>query len=420
LKKLYLIIISILVIVSFTGVISVSYATEEVKIGAVYPLTGPIGPAGIECLRGIELAVEIVNNKFEGISLPLADTEGLPNLGGAKINLLVADHESSPEKAMSGAERLISQNGVVAMIGTRISSCAATASQSAERHQIPFIAGDVSSPTLTERGFKWFFRTCPHDRIFVEVFFKFLDELNEKGKDIKRVAILCEDSLYGADFAEITEQKAKEHGYEMVAKILIQTGTTDLSSEVQKLKASKPDALISGIYISDQLLFINTAKELDFDVDGMLASTGFVNTPTALDILKKDADFVITRDAWSLDIADKSPLIRAVNKMYSDKYGHDMLGQSSWAFQAAYALFIAINNAGSTENVAIQKALQNLNLSSDQILMPWPGIQFDEKGQNFKALPLILQVKDMAYHTIWPFELAQMEFVWPMPKWSDR
>jgi len=52
--------------------------------------------------------------------------------------------------------------------------------------------------------------------------------------------------------------------------------------------------------------------------------------------------------------------------------------------------------------------------------MPWPGIQFDEKGQNFKAIPIMVQVKDMTYHTIWPFELASMEVVWPMPKWSER
>jgi len=343
-------------------------------------------------LKKLRLAVELVNNKFEGIDLPFAETEGLPNLGGAKIRLVVADHEGSPEKALSGAERLISQEGVVALIGSYSSSCAATASQAAERQQIPYIASEVSSPTLTERGFKWFFRTCPHDIIFIEAFFKFLDDLNEKkGQDIRTVAIFAEDSLFGADVAEVTEQKAKEYGYEVVSKILIPTGTTDLSSEVQKLKAAKPDVLISGTYVSDQILFMNTAKELDFNVGGMLNSSGWVDAPEILPILQEVANFVITRDVWSLDIADKKPVMAAVNKLYKDKYGSDMIG-AEWAFQAAHTLFTAINNAGSTENVAIQKALQNLDLSSDEILMPWSGIQFDEKGQNFKAIPLVLQV----------------------------
>jgi len=96
-KKLYLAMIVILVMVCFVGFISVSYAIEEVKIGVIYPLTGKLGPAGSDMVKGIELATELVNSKFEGISLPLTETEGLPNLGGAKIKLEVEDHEGSPE-----------------------------------------------------------------------------------------------------------------------------------------------------------------------------------------------------------------------------------------------------------------------------------------------------------------------------------
>lgn len=418
-KNSYLIMISILVIVFFTGVTSVSYATEEVKIGAIYPLTGRMGPTGVEFVRGLNLAVEIVNNKFEGIDLPLAETEGLPNLGGAKIKIIEADNEASPEKSLSAAERLISQD-VVAIVGGVLSSCTSTATQASERYQIPFIAGDVSSPTLTERGFKWFWRTCPHDILFIEAFFDFLDDLKgEKGVDIQKIAIFSEDSLFGADITEITEQKAIENGYEVVSKILFPTGTPDLSSEVQKLKASNPDVLFSGTYVADQILLMKTAKELDFNVGGMLNSSGWVDSPQILGILQEDGDYTISRNIWSLDVADKKPVMAVVNKMFKDRYGSDFSG-GEWVFQAAYALFIAINNAGSTENVAIQEALQNLNLSSNEILLPWPGIQFDEKGQNFKAVPLMVQVKDMAFHTIWPFELASMEVVWPMPKWSER
>lgn len=423
-KNLYLIMISILVMVCFAGVISVSYAIEEVKIGAIYPLTGAMSANGSECMRGIELAAELVNNKFEGIDLPLTETEGLPNLGGAKIKLIVIDDEGSPEKALNAAERLISQN-VVAMIGCYQSSCASTASQAAERQQIPFVGPDVTSPTLTERGFKWFFRTTPTDVVFSEAFYTFLDELKEKkgkeeGKDIKRIAILCEDSLTGTDQIEIATRIAEERGYEVVAKITFATGTADLSSEVQKLKASKPDVLFTGIYVSDLILFIKTAKELDFNVDLVFDASGIADNTEIFTTLKKDTDFDIGYAAWALDLAGKKPVVGVVNKMYKDKYGADMTELTARSFTGAYVLFMAINNAGSTENVAIQKALQNLNLSNDQLIMPWPGVQFNEKGQNFKATPLLLQAKDMALNVIWPFNFASMEVVWPRPKWSDR
>jgi len=420
-KKSYLTMIVILVMACFVGLISVSYAVEEVKIGAIYPLTGKLGPAGSDMIKGIELAVELVNNKFEGISLPFTETEGLPNLGGAKIKLEVEDHEGSPEKALSGVERLISQNHVVALLGAYASSCSATASQAAERHQIPYMNPASTSPTLTERGFKWFFRTSPHDGLFVEAFYKFLNDLKEKkGKNIERVAIFCEDTLFGADVAKVAAKYAKEYGYQVVIKVLFPTGTNDLSSEVGKLKAAEADVMINGTYVSDQILLMNTAKQLDFNIGGMLNSSGWIDNSIILPTLKEDGDYTISRDVWSLDLAGKKPIIKTINEMYKERYGTDMNGNIARAFTGAYALFIGINNAGSTENVAIQKALQNLNISGDDLIMPWPGIQLDETGQNFKAIPIMVQVKDMAYHTVWPFELASMEVIWPMVKWSER
>jgi len=326
-KNRYLVMIAILIMACFAGVISVSYATEEIKIGVIYPLTGKLGPAGSDMVKGIELAAELVNNKFEGISLPFAETEGLPNFGGAKIKLEKEDHEASPEKALSGTERLISQNHVVALLGAYASSCTATASQAAERHQIPFVNPASTSPTLTERGFKWFFRTTPHDGTFVGAYYKFLDDLREKkGKNIERVAIFCEDTLFGSDVAKVAKKEAKNYGYQVVCNVFFPTGTNDLTSEILKLKAAKSDVMINGTYVSDQILLMKTAKRLDFNVGGMLNSSGWIDNSIILPTLKEDGDYTISRDVWSLDLAGKKPIITTINEMYKERYGTDMNG----------------------------------------------------------------------------------------------
>ncbi|HSR10219.1 MAG TPA: ABC transporter substrate-binding protein, partial [Thermodesulfobacteriota bacterium] len=116
---------------------------KEVVIGAIYPLTGPAAPAGADVKNGTELAIEIINGVFD-FNLPLAKTAGLPRLGGQKVRYIFADHQGNPEKSLSEAERLINENKVVALQGTYHSSCAATASQVAERMGIPFMS-DVSS-----------------------------------------------------------------------------------------------------------------------------------------------------------------------------------------------------------------------------------------------------------------------------------
>ncbi|HYZ22964.1 MAG TPA: ABC transporter substrate-binding protein, partial [Rhodopila sp.] len=134
-------------------------AAAPVRIGAPYPLTGGAASAGLAVKQAIEVATDIINNPHPELpNLPLAPTAGLPNLGGRPIEAIFADHQGNPAIAQSEALRLITQEKVVAMAGCYRSSCTLTASAVAERYGIPFAASESSAPSLTERGFKWFFR----------------------------------------------------------------------------------------------------------------------------------------------------------------------------------------------------------------------------------------------------------------------
>ena len=152
--------------------------TDTVKVGVIYPLSGPVAQAGKDSLAAVEAAVDVVNNKHD-FNMPLASTEGLPNLGGAKIELVVGDHQGKPELGRADAERLITQENVVALIGAYHSSVSAAASNVAERMEVPFLTGESSSPELTERGLKWFFRTGPHDGHYTAVMFDFNEQLKK-------------------------------------------------------------------------------------------------------------------------------------------------------------------------------------------------------------------------------------------------
>src|ERR1700704_2324145 len=113
----------------------------EIVIGAVYPLSGNLAKVGLDIKDAIELAAEIVNEDMD-LAVPLGKGKGLPNLGGAKVRVVFADHQSSPEKGLSEAERLISQEKVVALMGSYNSNVTATASQAAERLKTPFLNAD--------------------------------------------------------------------------------------------------------------------------------------------------------------------------------------------------------------------------------------------------------------------------------------
>ena len=152
------------------------------------------------------------------------------------------------------------------VFGAYFSSVTAAASQAAERAGIPFLNAESSSPALTQRGLKYFFRTSPTDETFSQLMFEFLKDLGAKsGQKFESVSIFHEDTAFGADSAKVQERLAKENSIKVLEKITYKAQTTSLSSEVQRLKAANADVLLPSSYTSDTFLLLRTAKELDYN-----------------------------------------------------------------------------------------------------------------------------------------------------------
>jgi branched-chain amino acid transport system substrate-binding protein len=406
---------------SALGLAAPAAAQEEIKIGVIYPLTGAAASTGLELKNAAQLAADIINGNDKSLALPLAGSGGLPRLRGAKVKLVFADHQGNPQVGATEAERLITQEKVAALQGCYFSSVTSTASQQAERYGVPFLNADSSSPALTTRGFKWFFRTTPHDELFVQNSFEFLKDLEKrKGVKVKRIAIFNENTEFGTGAAKLQEAFAKQYGYEIVEKVLYPPKSTQLTSEVQKLKASSPDVVMQSSYLGDAILSMKTYKDLGFLPTGLLANDAGFNDSEFLKTMGKDGGFVISREVWALDLAAQKPIIGKANALLQARHQVNFNGNSARAFTGVFALADAINRAGSREPEAIRKALRETDLSGDQLIMPWGGIQFDESGQNKKGAGIIVQVQDGKYVTVWPFALASKEVVWPMPAWDKR
>ena len=161
------------------GLILPSGATAEkvIKIGAIYPLTGGAAAAGRELRAGVELAVELANNAMANVNMSMAKNAGITSMGGAKIEIIFKDHEGNPTAGADLAKKLILDDKVDGLLGCYHSSVTKTVSAVAEQYGIPMINGSSTSPALTTRGFKWFWRTTPHDVWFTKDLFEFLNGL---------------------------------------------------------------------------------------------------------------------------------------------------------------------------------------------------------------------------------------------------
>lgn len=389
-------------------------AVSDIKIGVIYPFTGSGAQVGVDARVALETAADVINERHD-IDLPLAKEAGLPKLGGAKIQLVYADHQADPQKGRSEAERLITQDKVSALLGTYYSSVAAVVSQVAERYQVPFIAAESSSPSLHTKGLKYFFRPGPHDEMYSVAMFDFLKFVQAKYPGTaKTIALFYEDTLFGNDTSQVQKRLAAEQKVEIVADVKYRANSPSLSTEVQLLKAKNPDVILATSYTTDAILFVRTMRELGFKPKGLISQNGGFIEPAFLSAVGDQADGVISRASFVLDLAANRPSLKAVNEMFKKRSGKDLNDNTAREFMALIVLADAINRAGSTDGPAIEAALRTTDIPGTSTIMPWDRVTFGADGQNVSIRPVMMQCVAGEYRTVWPEHLATRALKWPL------
>lgn len=395
---------------------------ETIKIGFLTPMSGANATYGLQVKAAGEMIVDVINEEHPEISLALAEAAGLPNLDGAKIELVFADSKQDPTTANSEAKRLITEEGIVALTGQFTSAVTKAVAVTTETYGIPLLTA-ASSPTLTDGSnpLEWYFRTGPNDNTYIEDAFKFLDQLNEtQGTDLKTVAFISEDTEFGANIRIAEQTYAEQYGYEVVEDISYSSSATNVSSEVLRIKTANPDVIFMASYSSDAILYLKTFKEQNYTPKVLLGQRGgFVQTDF-LDTMAGDTEYIYTTAGWSTDL--KNPATSQLVELYKE-YTPDGAELSEGHCKDMTSLLlacIAINQAGSTDPAAIQEALRNLDVDTSMLPIPWAGYEMDEYGQNQAANSFIVQMKDGKYQTVYPAENAVIDATVPMPGWNER
>lgn len=388
-------------------------ASDEVVIGAIYPMTGNAAPIGNDASVALDVIAGIINGAHDPIPMLMGHGGGLPALGGAKLRIIMADHQNDPQKARAEAERLITQEKVPVLIGSYTSATAATISQVAERYEVPYLSMDNSSPSLHRRGLKWFFRTTPHDEMFTQAMFEFFRDIGGKtGHKVKSIALIYEDSIYGSDSSNVQRQLAQQAGIKIAADIKYRANSPSLSTEAQRLKAANADVLMPSSYTNDAILLLRAMNEIGYHPPAIMAQAAGFQEGDFIRATGPLAEGIFSRSSFAADAVRARPAIPAVNGAYRARNGKDLNDNTARQVTGLQVLADAINRAGVAKPEAIRKALSETHVPGDQLIMPWKGVRFDETGQNVEASPVIQQITNGTYRTVYPFEFATVEAVW--------
>jgi branched-chain amino acid transport system substrate-binding protein len=411
---------AVMMAVALTGAMAAldASAQQTIKIGVVYPLSGNAASAGNYSKMASELGAEIVNKGDPELAklLPLAKGGGLSGLGGAKIELVVADNQGTPQAGANQTLRLITQDKVVAVVGSYQSGITLTASAIAEKYGVPFVAPESVAANLTERGFKWFFRTTPVAVQFAEAYSAFLKEQKAAGKKVDEIALVHENTEYGNSISSVVSEVFAKDGLKITQNISYSANSTDVQPQVLQLKEKNPDVVIFVSYTSDAILYTKTMKELAWKPAIMIADDAGFNDPAFVKQMGSVTEGLISRSSF---VAGKPGSIAAIcDALYKKKTGGDGLDDvSGRGLQGFLVLADAINRAGSTDPEKIRQALVATDLKADQMVAGYNGVKFDAKGQNVLGSSVLIQMKAGQYLPVWPQDRATEALVLPYKGW---
>lgn len=391
-----------------------------IKIGTIFPLTGPVALAGQRCKAAVETAVEIINNKHPNIKVPLAAQAGV--LGGYKFVLVHADSQGKPDVGKAEAERLINQEGVWALIGAYNSSVSMPASMVAERAKKIFMCGASSSAALTQRpDMKYFFRTASTDEVESHEFVEVLKWLNktQKNANVKTLGLIYENSVFGKHAAEEAKKAAAAGGFTVVADVPFTPGATNLDSEVQTVKSKNPDALFGAVLGADYALMVKTMKKMNWIPKVSLNYCSGYQDPVIAKQLGPDADYFMGSTGYSPEFAGMMPAVAEVEKIFKTKTGGVPFDSDS--IQETIAMLVlaqAIEKAKSLDPEVVAKTLYANTWPSPLSLSG--KVAFAPGGQNKLALSIVTQLQGGSYKRIFPTEKADTKPIFPMKPWDKR
>jgi branched-chain amino acid transport system substrate-binding protein len=373
-------------------------AGTPVKLGVLHPVTGAVSYSGQQGRLGATLAIDEINA-----------AGGIKALGGARIDAVLGDAQSTPDGGVAEVEKMNSA-GVSCIVGGYASNICLATTQAAARYDLPYVVDVGVADSIVTRGLKNTFRFGPGFGVIAKTALDNLVAINDSaGKPAKTVVIVHEDSLFGSGLAKLLNAQLPGKGFQVVDTIAHPTPTRDFNTIVLKIKAANPDLVIPANYYNEYVLLARTMlqqhvrpKAIYSVLGGAASSYKFVKEfPDA-------AKGIMDCNHWFNPLSDKA---QALKKQVEAK-GQFFTYEVYLNYSCVGLIADALERAGSTDRPKILAALDNSTWSGH--IMPYGPTKF-VNGQNQGAAPCNTQVQANDIKVILPAKFANAKPIFPMP-----
>jgi len=371
---------------------------DRIKVGVVLPLTGKLAKFGEIEKKSFLMAVEEIN-AADGVN-------------GKQIDLIIEDTTGKPEVGRSAIEKLISRDNVIAVGGGYSSSVTWATTAIAQQSKVPFLVNTGSADRITEQGWKYIFRLNPPVSEYRRAFASFLEEV---ANDVKTVAILHENSLYGQSGSKKFVKKCKRMGLKVVMKEGYEASAIDFKPLLIKATAKHPDLVYIISYI-DASLLMRQSKELNFNPKLFMGNAAGFTLPKFQKNAGPASDYVFLATLWAPSVP--YPGAKEYYDKFVAKYDVPTEYHGAQAYAGMYVIADALKRAKTLTREGVRDALATTDMMT--AFGPVKFISYGKKTQQNKLPTFLVQWINGKLETVWPKDVSTRKYVYPVPMWDQR
>jgi len=369
-----------------------------VKLGVLHPVTGALAYSGQQGRLGVMMAIDEVNG-----------AGGIKALGGARIEPVLGDAQSTPEGGTAEVEKM-NAAAVAAIVGGYSSSICLAATQTAARYDLPFVVDVGVADNIVARWLKNTFRFGPGFGVISKTAIDNLTTINDRaGKPAKTVMIIHEDSLFGSGLAKLLNEQLPQRAFQVLETIPHPTPTRDFNNVALKIKAQNPDLVIPANYYNEYVLLARTMQQQRIRPKGIYSVLGgAASNDKFVKEFPEAAQYIMDCNHW---FDPRNPKALALKKHVEAK-GQFYTYEVFMNYSCVLLIADALERAGSADRARIIAALETSTFAGH--VMPYGPTRF-VNGQNQGAAPVNTQVIGNIIEVIFPESFASAKPVFPVP-----
>jgi len=332
-----------------------------------------------------------------------------------ELEMVLRDDGTDASTSRSIYQELIDREGIDYLLGPYASSVTLPASAVAAENQRPMVEGGGASPEIFSQGNEWIFGLLPTANKYAKSYF---DLALAQDSPPETVALLAEDDTFSQSTARGARNKIESAGLELVVDETFPTGTSDLSTNLGRVRDNDADILLLCAHQKHNIILANQMESQNVNVDAAMGTVGSLNE-SFKDEVGGNGDYLYGPTSWDINADFDDPVYGGTQDFVSAiEDGYDY--PPDYHSAAGEAVILTFVNAFESVDEIEPTAVRNAIRDADPFSTVYGEVSFDDSGVIDKNMLIRQWQPDSGLQTVYPSAVAQTDPAYPMPDWSER